>query len=611
MLRLATAACLGLWALGIGPALAQSAWPPSTQRYALEAQLDEVHKRVRGKVQIDFRNTSSRPLEALLFHLYLNAFRDHESVFMRESGGVLRGTAYAGPGSITLESLRIDGEDALARGEPELIAGDRTQLRVPLTTPLAPGAAIHIESRFVAQLPPLFIRSGYAQDFFAVAQWFPKLAKLEPDGHFESFPYHGLGEFYADFADYALQLDTAADLEIAASGVLAHESRSGLRVVRRFEAPHVHDMVFIAARGFRLEQERVGHVLVRYLVPPGYEQVLGEHARVVRAGLEQFGRAFGAYPYPVLSVILPPRGASGASGMEYPTLIVSEGPWFPLRSWPTSSGAFVTAHELAHQWFYGLLASDEARYPVLDEGLAQWASIDLVRRMFGACEGLGALCFDRFEGERAFALHLARSTAPGLPAHAYTPAEYAASVYARAAIALESIRRAYGRERFERALARYTRDQRFGHPTPHDLERAFDGVYGAGFAAATLRPLLFDGQSSAVHLAQARTLAEGSGYVTRVRARRSGAVALPTWLALYAANGRELTRVRWPSESADLVVAVDTHEPVARAVLDPDRALLLDPNVADQVAHFASPSTLSPIARWLGVAQLVSSWVGP
>ena len=80
----------------------------------------------------------------------------------------------------------------MASAERELTPDDFTQLRVPLRAPLMPGAKLLVEASFVAKLPPVFARSGYVGDFHVIAQWFPKLAKLEPSGDFAGFPYHGL-----------------------------------------------------------------------------------------------------------------------------------------------------------------------------------------------------------------------------------------------------------------------------------------------------------------------------------------------------------------------------------------------------------------------------------
>ncbi|MEY4513258.1 MAG: hypothetical protein RLZZ450_5380, partial [Pseudomonadota bacterium] len=62
------------------PALVHMPLPRSAHRYELQAKLDPTQKRVTGSARITFTNTSERPLGTLLFHLYMNAFRDRESV---------------------------------------------------------------------------------------------------------------------------------------------------------------------------------------------------------------------------------------------------------------------------------------------------------------------------------------------------------------------------------------------------------------------------------------------------------------------------------------------------------------------------------------------------
>jgi hypothetical protein len=605
---------LALW-LAAGQAEAQDKLPSdrgdlpfTTQRYELTASLDPANKQVTGAARITFTNTSRAPLDALLFHLYLNAFEDDQTVFMRESGGAMRGQRAHGHGSIDLKSLVIAGRDVLRSAQRELIPNDFTQLRVPLEAPLAPGASMMVELRFVSTLPPVFARSGYAGEFFAVGQWFPKLAKLEADG-FVGFPYHALGEFYADYADYTLEVDAPSDYALVASGNVIDETPHGKLTRHRFRADCVHDVAFMAGRDFQLDVESVDGVLIRFLSPPGYDAALLQHAAVVRAGLRRFGARLGRYPYATLSVVLTPRNAAGAAGMEYPTLITTGGPWLPLPGLPALGGAVITAHELAHQWFYGLLASDELHHPLLDEGLTEWASLDLLRSMYGAREGVGPVQLDRFEVERALAVR-SPGIGAGKPAYDYDANEYASSVYARASSALESIRRAHGEARFSAALADYARANRFQHPGPEQLFTAFDRSYGDGFSARVLRPLLFDGADSEVRITGARSRYDTDDYLTRVRARRSG-VALPTWLALFGTDGRTLSRIAWPAQQDSLLANVHTKSRVARIELDPDRALLLDANRADQVVELEPPPGGSLLSQLLAASQLVLGWLGP
>jgi hypothetical protein len=584
-----------------------------SQRYALTAELDPETHEVRGTLRLSLTNSTNTPIRSLLLHLYMNAFRDDESVFMRESAGSLRGARTKGRGFIELSSLHVRDEDVLARAEHELIPGDRTQLRVALDAPLLPTETLVLTASFITALPPVFARAGYVDDFHAVTQWFPKLAKLEPDGSFASFPYHARSEFYADFADYSLEIDVPHGYVVGATGRLVsrgeHEGRSRLR----FEAHAVHDVAFVAARRASSTQKRLEGVDVIFMHPPGYELALAEHERVIAVGLRHFGLRYGAYPYPTLTVVIPPRGAEGAAGMEYPSLMLTAGSWLHLPSAPWLSGSFVTAHELAHQWFQGLLASNEAAHPVLDEGLAEWAALDLVRAIYGPRAALSAFApIDRIEAERLGALLFAPPSLPGAwPAHFYTEREYGRTIYARSATVLETVRRAHGRARFERALALYAQRSRFAHPTPADLEAAFDEAYGKGFAASVLGPLLFEGAESAVHLGSVQSRREDESYVTRVRARRTGRVALPTWIALYGERGNELSRRRFAASEGQLELELSTSERVARVVIDPDRALLVDPNVRDQQVTLVEAPHVGLGTQLLALLQTLFAWVGP
>jgi hypothetical protein len=592
-------------------ARADALWGTATaaQQYSLDARLDPEKHEVYGTLRLALTNTSARALPSLLFHLYLNAFRNRQSVFMRESNGRLRGDQAHGTGGIELSSLRVAGQEVLATAVRELVPGDFSQLQVALPVPLAPGGKLLVEASFVAKLPPVFARSGYAGDFHVIAQWFPKLAKLEPSGDFVGFPYHGLSEFYADFADYDVTVRAPAEYQVFACGELAGKQAKGELVERRFKARRVHDFAWVASPSLVASTLRVGTVDVTFAAPASYELALIEHKSIVRQGLAHFGKRFGAYPYRTLTVVVPPRHADGAAGMEYPTMFVTAGNWFATPFAPSLSGAIVSAHELAHQWFYGLLASNEQRHPVLDEGLAEWATFDLLRALYGDTDtfarGLG---IDRFEVERA-GLGQLRNTSPGLASPAYAQEEYASSVYARAALALESVRRSFGKARFEQALALYAETNRFGHPAPDELATAFDHVYGAGFSSRVLRPLLFEGERSAVQIVEASSATHGKRFRSQVRARREG-VQLPTWLSAYDRQGRELVRIAWPEGSTALNASFETKEPVARVALDADRALLLDGDVRDQSWLFRSDNR-PLLGRLIAATQLMLSWLGP
>ena len=200
---------------------------------------------------------------------------------------------------------------------------------------------------------------------------------------------------------------------------------------------------------------------------------------------------------------------------------------------------------------------------------------------------------------------------PGRPAFGYARRQYGGSVYQRTALVLETLRRSHGVHRFDRAMGRYTRDQRFRHPEPKDLFAAFDAEYGPGFAARFLRPALLEGEAVDLRLVQASSREQDDRFRTEIRARRKTRLPLPTWVGLYDRDGRPLARVAWPAGQETLHLSVDTAQEVGRVELDPDRALLLDANARDQTKALVRVRPVGSLsARWLGWLQALMSWVG-
>src|SRR5262245_28498590 len=182
LLRLALAALVLVAAAA--PALAQGprAKPAASANYDLEVTLDATSKTLKGKGQILWFNPSAEAVPDLWFHLYLNAFRDRASTFWRESGGQLRGERMPddGWGSIEVTALRIrGGADLLPAwrfmAPDDGNAKDRTVGRVLLPAPVPPGGSLALEVVFTAKLPKAYARTGWSEDYFLVAQWFPKL----------------------------------------------------------------------------------------------------------------------------------------------------------------------------------------------------------------------------------------------------------------------------------------------------------------------------------------------------------------------------------------------------------------------------------------------------
>lgn len=479
---------LGLWMCA--PVFAAPPTEPMAHPYVrLDATLDPPAHRVDGEVWFSFVNTSKRAVSELYLHLYPNAFASEQTVFMREGGGRIRAKSLAAHGGIALSQLEIaGGADLLAGAEDELVPNDKTQLRVELPAAVEPGGVLELHARFRTQLPEIVARSGYAGQFHMLAQWFPKLAKLEPEGTFASFPYHGFGEFYADFADYTLTLRVPREYVTAAGGQRIASRVSGKLREDTFVAQQVHDIAAACDPELERYVRHAGAVAIELYAPRGYRAAAARQLPLIAAGLEYFSAAYGAYPYPQLTVVIPPRAGGGAAGMEYPTLFLSGGPWWALPAGLTDPNHDIVAiHELAHQWFSGMIATNEVEIPLLDEGLAEWSSLEFLRSHARSRETfLDPLVI--LEAAFLFRGHPLPSSL--LPAYQYTYDTLQRAIYLRPARVLEQIERRHGRAPLMAAMRKYALTGRFSHPGVEDFYAAFDSQFGDGFSAKELAPAL-------------------------------------------------------------------------------------------------------------------------
>jgi hypothetical protein len=476
---------------------AVGAQPPPV-RYTLEATLhpagDDAQPRIEGRARIALHNRTPAALHTLELHLYPNAFAHERTVFAREGGLSLRGVPLTRSGRMELRQLALsDGRDLLAASRAPDAEADRTQLTVPLPEALPPGGRIEVEATFVVHLPSLTARMGESAGFHMVAQWFPKLARLLPDGRWAQHPYHGLGEFHADFADYVVTLRVPAATVVAAPGERTAVRREGPLRVERYRLARAPDFAWAAADDLEITTAGTQGLRVEVYAGPRQRWLARRQARLTARWSTALGRRLGPLPHRRLVVILPPSAARGAAGMEYAGLFVG---WhanaasvIDPRSRPLHDA--VTAHELAHQWFPGLVATDEVSTPALDEGLAQWLGMDLLRREHGPDGPMARLLGVRAGAYELLAALLWRAQpAPGSlsPAHAYRPRQLAAAVYWRPALVLETIRRSWGAARLDAALGDYARRHRHGHPGVPELAAAFDRAYWPGFAQRVLLP---------------------------------------------------------------------------------------------------------------------------
>jgi hypothetical protein len=457
---------------------------PRNASYQLKATLDPDKHEVLGHERITWRNVTTAPATQLVFHLYMNAFKNEASTFYRESHGRLRFSEADkhGWGAIDVSKIVIAGQDATARFKV-----DDTLATVELAQPIAPGASVEIDVDWKTLLPKVFARTGYHEQFFAITQWFPKIGVWDCDEQkacrWRAHQHHANSEFFADYGVYDVEVDVPQRFVVAASGVPVGERASGDRKVLSFHAEDVHDFAIFAFPKFVVHEDRftdtLGDVKILLYAVPGHEANVPRHLAAAKAGLAEMTRRFGPYPYARLSIIDIPTGAEGAGGMEYPTLITT----FDA---PVPAGMhlpeLVTAHEFAHQYFYGMVGSDEVEEAWLDEGFTDTSTDYILERMFGPTDSEWRLAGHHLSATEAARLsYRGRADLDPLETRAYAFVDrnaYGAVTYSKTVVTLRTLEALLGKEKFEAAMRHYFETWRFRHPRIDDFVKTFDE--GAG-----------------------------------------------------------------------------------------------------------------------------------
>ncbi|MDP9003085.1 MAG: M1 family metallopeptidase [Myxococcota bacterium] len=611
--------------------------------YTLRAKLDPVAHTVHGEGTIAWRNRSAVPVDELWLHLYLNAFKNDRSAFLRERIGG-RGNVPEDWGWIDVHKLVLRDIDRAAtdlwpaaelhrpdakvarNGDDE--AEDETDVRVPLPWPIAPGHEVALDVVFDDHLPKIVLRTGHVGSFHMVGQWFPKIARLEPDGRWAHFPLHHLSEFYADFGTYDVTIDVPAAFTVGATGRLVESRVQDGRRIERHVQHDIHDFAWTAWDKYKVARETVDGVDVTLLYPPGYAHLASRELATLRFALPYYSARYGRYPYDVLTVVHPPPDADEAGGMEYPTLITSGGAWW------TPSGVLapeiVTIHELGHQWFYGIVATNEFAWPVLDEGLNQFAEVDAMAKWRGEASlvDFGGLHVSDAAVQAVGGNMGAFDEPIAQAASAFSSGTaYQRLVYARTASIFLTLARVYGDEQVARALGRYTRQYRFAHPAPEQLIDAFREVMGAT-VASTLRAALFDKgwvdyAVDGVWTHEAQRVggvfdrdgkrekiepgaSDAGGWDCAVLVRRRGTLSLPVDVEFAFADG-STRRERWDDGKDWRRFVWRSSVALSAAVVDPDDRVLIDMNLGNN--HGAAlegtrwaPRVLERATYWMQLA---------
>lgn len=464
---------------------------PRIANYDIDVRLDAAARLLHGHEILRWRNTANHAVEELQFHLYLNGFRNNQSTFMRESGGRHRGESLSkeGWGYIEIDSLTsAAGEEWLSRTDfiqpDDGNTEDKTVLRLLLPRSLPPGETITLRLAFTAKLPePPMARTGIKKEFVMAGQWFPKIGVYE-NGAWNCHQFHANSEFYADFGVYNVNITVPRDYIVGATGLCyATTDNPDSTITHRFHAEDVHDFAWTASPDFIVLNGQSQDVEIRALIQKDHASMGARYLKAAEIAVAWFQDQYGDYPYPNLTVVDPRRGAAGAGGMEYPTLITAWGAY----GMPEGIRALemVIMHEFGHNYWYHLVASNEFEEAWLDEGINTFSEMQILADTYGEAGSMVD-----FRGIRISDTQMQRMSyisEPGLdpilqPAWKYySGGNYASMSYNKPGLMLLTLQNWLGRETMNRILRTWFERWQFKHPRSTDFVAVVNEVSGQNF----------------------------------------------------------------------------------------------------------------------------------
>ncbi|MBQ0017522.1 MAG: M1 family metallopeptidase [Clostridiales bacterium] len=330
--------------------------------YNIYLTVNEVNHTVKASQETFYINNTDTTLENICFHLYPKSFE--ECAVNKPISVLYQSKAYPNGESFSefnLTKVCVNGEEVVKNLE----GLDSSILRVDLKEQLFPDEKVKISFEYEIKLPNINHRFGYGDNTINLGNFYPIACVYEKDSGFNKAEYHFNGDpFYSDIANYTVEVKNNEKYVVASSGKQVKCEVVENEKTTKIEAKAVRDFDVILSDKFSQMEKQVGSTKILYYYYN--DQRPDESLKTAEDALNTFNDLFGKYPYETLSVV---ESNFVHGGMEYPNLVMISD---CLEKYEDYQNTIV--HEIAHQWWYGMVGSNEFNYGWLDEGLTEYST---------------------------------------------------------------------------------------------------------------------------------------------------------------------------------------------------------------------------------------------
>jgi hypothetical protein len=600
--------------------LSVAAFSQKVANYSISVSLNPETKVLKGKQVLTWTNTTAHAVDDLHFHTYLNAFKDVNSTFMKGSEGSLRDDKADTSKSLNFGNIKIsriilndrwDLSSSMKYIQPDNAnIHDQTVLKVDLPRKVLPGETIRLSMDFTSKLPKIFARTGWAADnYFFVGQWFPKIGVLEKNGLWNCHQFHADTEFYSDFGDYDVRITLPKDFVLAATGSKTSEVQlKNKRKTVNYIAENVHDFAWTASPHYIEYTENYKGIALKAFMQPENKHLNHRYFESVKNAIDYMEAHVGKYPYKTLSIIDPSFDGSGSGGMEYPTLITCGANW-GLGKW-LKYQELVTIHEFVHQYFQGMVATNEFENSWMDEGFTQYMETRIMDKyypngsifnFFGFSVNDLALARDGYVSMQNPAITPIKENA-----WAYPKGTYGIMSYYKPATVLRTLQNILGEKTMDIVLKTYFERFKFKHPVPQDF---FDVANEVASKHTTFADLnwFFDQTILTAKVCdyQAKNLVNNEGQGT-FQLRNLKNMYLPVDVLVTFVD-KSTVILKWDGKNRN----VSYKKEIVSVYIDPDKKNLMDINMLNNSLSVKPPRTfaLKYAAKIMFWMQNVLFWV--
>ena len=477
--------------------------------YKINVTLDDVNHVITGDIEMKYTNNSPDELDSIYFHFWGNAFKNTNSAFseqkLRTNSTKFYFSSDNDKGYYSDLAFTVDGQIAellFDKKNPDIAV-----LHLPKT--LKPGAAINVKSSFALKVPASFSRLGHVGTSYQMTQWYPKPAVYDHKG-WHPMPYLDMGEFYSEFGNFDVTITLPENYVVGASGVLQTESEvdflknkiaetenlikegfptnedfpvsSSANKTIRYIAENVHDFAWFADKRFHVLKGEAtlasGKKVDTWAMFTNKEAgIWGKGAEYVTRAVEFYSEKVGDYPWPQATAVHSALSAGG--GMEYPmiTVIGNSGNAKALDD--------VITHEVGHNWFYGILASNERDHAWMDEGMNSYYEYRYMRKYYNTRADIEIPAFlmnhtheDIFEIGYLFNARRNLDQAPDTHSNEFDMINYGLGAYVKPGTVMGHLEKYLGTEKFDRIMHLYYDTWKFKHPYPEDFREIMEKESG-------------------------------------------------------------------------------------------------------------------------------------